>query len=310
MDNLFALAWDIITVKYRKKTALRTVQPAATQRDFERDCLADVVVTEQSARASTRLLLTSWSSMFVHSSEVMLPMLQLAETYSGEKIARIEDTKFISPVQSELELEATILRPEEPITRKSSAQVIMRCTTQKDKTIEIVGKPLRKPIEGGTWTGHQDVLTNSLEGTVYQDIKLLCPTNDVHRMEILPVLRAPLASDHQLHTLPGPTATVISFDIGLNIVGHMLPKSGQSLVLGCQKFTMPTTEWTGMGQITCSPLQTRRASRDIQKTLFSINILDPNNRPIGGGMVSIGTLMSARASLKFAAGLYRGKWTK
>ncbi len=310
MKDLFTLGWDIFTAKYRQKTALATEKSIDTPRNFQQDCLAELVVTEQSARAQTRLLLTSWSKLFVHSSEIMLPMMQLAETFSSENIVSIESIKFISPVQSELELEAKVIQSEAESTHKSGAKVVMQCTTSSGKRIEIVARPLKKPITGGTWIGHQELLSTSLEGQIYPDIKFSISRNATHPIRIVPGLRATLKSNNQLHTLPKPTTTVLCFDIGLNIIGHMLPESAESLVLGCRQLALPATQWTGIDQITCHALQTQRTSRDLQKTLFGITILDPNYNRIGGGIVSIGTLMTARANLKFAARLYRGRWTK
>ncbi len=310
MDNLFAFGWDVFTFKYRKKTRLKTVQEKDTPRDFEEDCLTDLVITEQSARAETRLLLTSWSKLFVHGSETMLPMLQLAERYSGESIVGIEDTKFISPVQCELELEAKFLAPEEIRMHKSGAKVIMLCVTQSGRRVEIVAKPLKKPIAGGTWTGHEELIDSSLKGTLYPDLQSAESIDGSRQAGIIRGLRAPLAATNQLHTLLAPTTAVISLDLGLGIIGRLLPRDSESLFLGCKQFSLPRAEWTGIGEISCNAVHTARVSPALQKTSFSLNISDPANNSIGGGTITMGTIMTARDTIKFTAGLYRGKWTK
>jgi hypothetical protein len=146
----------------RKKTTLITRVGPDQVRDFTTDCLDDVHQGEGKARAKTRLLLTSpWNHLFMHSTTLMVPMLQLAERLSNESIVLINEAQFKNPVQSELGLEAQFVEPNNGPTVKPKVDTVLRCTTSSGRQVVITGVARDEPIWGGTWDYYERVFMMS-----------------------------------------------------------------------------------------------------------------------------------------------------
>lgn len=132
------------------KRQLITRESPQAMRDYPHDCLADVEIftAERTARAETRLLLTEWSNFYVHSADLMLPMIQLAERLAGEKVQAVKSMKFLQPVQTELELTASLAQS----PNEKGTAVIASFTTTNRQQVQVRATPIEKAIRGGTWS--------------------------------------------------------------------------------------------------------------------------------------------------------------
>jgi hypothetical protein len=292
---------------HSRKTTLITRVGADQVRDFTADCLHDLYLSEGKARANTRLLLTSpWNNLFMHSTTLMVPMLQLAERLSNEDIVLINEAQFKNPVQSELGLEAQFLEPNNGPTVKPKVDTVLRCTTSSGRQVVITGVARDEPIWGGTWEYYErffhDVFPKIVEIVKAQGFKKTL-------LQTKGQLTLPLPVD-LLDRARFAEKMAIGLDIAMLVEDTLLPQSPfTEVVSGMQRVYLPTGSTNQVSTIKVQLQTQAHTTHTVRNTgKFSFTSLD--DRVIGSGKIISVRFNDWDRQIAFSNRLQTTQWAK
>lgn len=306
MINVF----DLGRVFLGSKKELITEVTAETKRDYPYDCLDALVIGEDQARATTRLALTAIGGpLMVHSTFAVIPMMRIAEYLAKDRVIQVHKCRFLRPMQSELDLKASIINTASTQSYHPGATVVMRCKTVNGSQIEVVGVAKDKPIYGGNWTNYTDRLR-----AADKRIATLAGGSSKRKSTRLSHLgvgyETTIPIDLSSFACVSNTELFSTYaDLAMNITRTLSTTLFAQLVSSIDNLTVPNLNDLTATYCRVTIVQIDRSKPDSEGVTIAFTI-GKDTKEIASGQIKTVTLTTLTRETALEASLYRAKWTK